>query len=632
MRPQKAGKFLLSNDAIQAALNEELEYDDLITEKSNPFFEWVFDWMLENSTIEKLSQKDEIGQFGLIYKLTLKENVESPYVKLHISESMPPKGNLGQKICSADTFYRKPCFQAANVFLIKLSFLEEDGPANRNLAFNKHTDTVANFKKEAEIQNTIYEKTFELGESIVPACSEKIIIRKIYEPVDRKKVLVSDPTIIKLANPKIDTDSMLVNILKGAGRIGVNLYGCILMEFAEGFRTFSSIVHDPTLSAEDKSKAYAFMRLGHLILYQNLYWHGDCHLGNVMINLDYTGFLSNGEKGKVFMIDFGRAEPIPQQMLNSVENLILQTGSFEPVFRYVSLASKLMATSGLSTPKSYYKKIEEFTGAPGYDFIRYENIHRYPPHFSANTFDIVKLLVGKMKRKNRLLQLINSATPNSVKRDFIFAGFLQNPNFHNLNYIRWKDFIESYKPEANGTLAPEAQSNPGSAATAAASSAQSNPGNMAPTVEVGSHSMMPQVELGSPSIAPSGERSSGERSGPERSGPERSNERSGPERSNERSGESSGPERSAQEGSLSSAAPYVGLEHRLFLSPFSPPKPGQESALSVLRAEGNGFVVPTKSAIDLVIEQVVSAHPEIQEGGKQRKKNRRKTRKNRSRK
>lgn len=612
MRPQKGGKFLLSNDAIQAALSEGLEYDDLITEKSNPFFEWAFDWIVENSTIEKLSQKDEIGKFGMIYKLTLKENVESPYVKLHISESMPPKGNLGQKICSADTFYRKPCFQPINVFLIKLSFLEEAGPANRPLAFNKYTDTVANFKKEAEIQNSAYEKTFELGESIVPACSEKVIVRKIYEPVGRKKVHIRDPTIIKLANPEIDTDSMLVNILKGAGHIGVNLYGCILMEFAEGFRTFSSILNDATLSGEDKSKAYAFMRLGHLILYQNLYWHGDCHLGNVMINLDYTGFLSNGERGKVFLIDFGRAESIPQEMLKSVENLVLQTGSFEPVFRYVSLASKLLATSGLSTPKSYYRKIEEFDGAPAYDFTRYEKIHRYPPHFGANTFDIVKLLLGKMKRRNKLLQLINSATPNSVKRDFIFAGFLQNPNFHNLNYIRWKDFIESYKPEANG--APEAQSNPGSAAAAAASAAQSNPGNMVPTVELGSPSIAPQVELGSPGIAPRLELGSPSLAPQVKLG----SPRIAP--SSEHSGERS-----------SSAAPYVGLENQPFLSPFSPPKPGQESALSVLRAEGNAFVIPPKSAIDVVIEQVVSAHPELQMGGKQRK-YRKKTRKNRSRK
>lgn len=605
MRPQKGGKFLLSNDAIQAALNDGLEYDDLITEKSTHFFEWVLDWIVEKSTIEKISRKDdENGKFGMIYKLTLKEDIESPYVKLHLSESMSPKGNLGQKICSADTFYRKPCFQPINVFLIKLSFLEEAGPANRLLAFNKHTDTVANFKKEAEIQNAAYEKTFELGESIVPACSEKVIIRKIYEPVNKKKVLITDPTIMKLADSEIDTDGILVSILKGAGLTGVNLYGCILMEFAEGFRTFGSIVQDATLSAEDKSKAYAFMRLGHLILYQNLYWHGDCHLGNVMINLDYTGFLSNGERGKVFLIDFGRAESIPQEMLKSVENLVLQTGSFEPVFRYVSLASKLMATSGLSTPKSYYRKIEEFTDAPAYDFIRYEKIHRYPPHFGANTFDIVKLLLGKMKRRNKLLQLINSATPNSVKRDFIFAGFLQNPNFHNLNYIRWKDFIESYKPEANG--APEAQSNPGSAA-AAASSVQSNPGNVAPSVAApilelaspsGAHSVAPSgaptLELARPSVAPS----------------------------------------VAPSVERSSAAPSVGLtglEVHPFLSLFSPPKPGQESALSVFRAEGNAFEPVTRSAIDIVIEQVVSAHPEIQMGGKQRK-YRKKTRKNRSRK
>jgi serine/threonine protein kinase len=177
-----------------------------------------------------------------------------------------------------------------------LSLLEETPISNIN---GKTSVLMTHFSKEAKFQNEAYDATYELGESVVPAC----ISPAYYDLFVNKDVI--NPTFANLLDRTVDTDGYLEYLSDLAKSRHVLQFGLILMEYAEGFRTLDEINRDKTLNEEQHIRARMLARMSHLLLHDKGILQGDSHEQNVMVNLDYQGFLTG--TGKALVIDFGRA-------------------------------------------------------------------------------------------------------------------------------------------------------------------------------------------------------------------------------------------------------------------------------------------------------------------------------------
>jgi hypothetical protein len=302
---QQGGEFFLSDDKIKEYSKLGLTSD---TYSENKYKE-LTNFIIQNSTIIKLSRMaTDNSLFGLIYKLTLKKGVKSPFVKLDINDSTPEHAD-GK--CTLDQFNESVCMKPIDTFLMKLSFLDKAGETaivnNLRRDFSKRTSAEKEFSKEAELQNKVYEKSYELGESIVPACMFPSYMDDIR--MDNGNY---NPIFNTLLNTQIDTDIYLKTLTNGATKNKITRFGVIIMEFAEGYRTMADILNDRTTINDDKHKAILQAKAAHLKLYECGYTHGDSHGANIMINLKYSGFLQPPNTGKALIIDFGRSQPIPK--------------------------------------------------------------------------------------------------------------------------------------------------------------------------------------------------------------------------------------------------------------------------------------------------------------------------------
>ena len=175
---QKGGAFILSDDKIREFNANGLSYDSYYVNEY--YYKAIPEFIILNSEVVKIS-KDATDKslYGIIFKLTLKEGIESPIVNVKINEHAPDSGNYGKTTCSVNTFFRKSCLNNVRTFLLKLSFISTEKeidlfPDGRKVSVKK-----SDFVKEAERQNLCYEKTFDFGEAVVPACISPAYIDKM---------------------------------------------------------------------------------------------------------------------------------------------------------------------------------------------------------------------------------------------------------------------------------------------------------------------------------------------------------------------------------------------------------------------------------------------------------------------
>jgi len=440
-RKQHAGKLVLSDEKIREFIAADLSANSY--EKNEKYYKGIPEYIISNSNITKLSLADgDRSAYGLVYKVTLKDSVQSPLINLTLNEATPEHGNFGKTVCSANTFFRNKCFKPVRTFLLKLSFislLDEVAINNRG----KYSVTLKNFTNEAKIQNMCYDLTYELGESVVPGC----VSPAYYDLYESKGVV--NPLFAKLLDPSIDKDGYLANLMAFAKYKKVHQFGLILMEFAEGFQTLDYILKSPSISAFDKARAVDLARTSHIALYNKGIVQGDCHNQNVMVNLGYQGF-QRGQVGKALIIDFGRAtrsagpEPIPEN--------------------YAAISDYINSVCN---------------GAPENRFPQYEWIKLTEPEEIQQVHAIMYL----MGERFRILKAkIASAAPSLLKQDALFSRFLQKADFNSFNHVRWKNVTSAYKllPIANKTVKASASPFKSSAAASPAkSSAAASPAKTA---------------------------------------------------------------------------------------------------------------------------------------------------------
>jgi hypothetical protein len=413
MANQKGGRFILSDDKIREFVAEGLTSGNYISDVR--YYRSIPENIIINSTIEKISKMDtDNSLYGLIYKLTLKDDVESPLVNMVVNEDTPDHGDLGKTSCSMNTFFRKQCLKSVRTFLIKVSFIstgKEVEIETQKLSVNK-----ADFILEADSQNYAYEKTFEYGESVVPACISPPII----DPIEQHRTI--HPILTKLLEPEIDKDGWLKTLLKGAKKQDVKDFGIIFMEFAEGYRTLRDVLEDPLVSPLHHTKARILAKMAHLSLYEKNIAQGDAHNQNIMINLNYVGFLGAGRKGKALVIDFGRAANITEadKTRFGLSKNIKQE-DYNNIFHYLKYVSNFRGK--MSHPPYEWLVRNDFMGEE----------------------DLIRTCFNQRKwRGQQIKAKFQAALPNVIKKDYLFSQFLGKDDFNNFIHLRWKDIISTY--------------------------------------------------------------------------------------------------------------------------------------------------------------------------------------------
>ena len=418
-RRRNGGRFLLSNAKIT-----EFEKVGLTPENytaSKLYHTELVNFVIDNSIITPVSS----GSYGITYKLQLKPAVKSPYFKI-ANEKMETSA------CTAENFYMVPCITEVRAFLLKLSFI---GSSNEIINTINNTDVMfkipaRDFQRESQLQDEIYEKTFDLANSLVPACVSPALIHYTPSPLfDRLKV----------------RGSKLLNLdLKGSSVVGL-----ILMEYAEGYSTLDSILDKEKLLngpgdiipgkkfSTQAASAFLLYQAAHLLLYKAGYAHGDHHYGNVMINV---------EKQQVLIIDFGQTRNISRE----------QRPEFIPA-NFTQILNYLQKTA----------EQKEFLG-----LIRHQRLNSFP------AVTQLQLILAERARKSKLIldRFRDSKDETTIK-------FVNSPTFTNYNKLRWHLLtLYNASQPSTPTALTEAEQSP--KATTPMQSVGSDPGSTGSTEQI----------------------------------------------------------------------------------------------------------------------------------------------------
>lgn len=235
------------------------------------------------------------------------------------------------------TFRHLDSGKAVNKLLLKLclcsTMIEED---YKLLDVSKSTVTYKDFESEIKIHNQVYKKTLT---NLRPVCPG---ICASYNLGYNNKY--SQHILTELYNKGDESVKAIIKSLIALMAEKQYTLGAIFMKFLEGFVTLTTIINNPinsnrkriTLSDEWERDPTLYDYSLSLTMYEIYrfanagYTHGDLHLDNVMINLNYNqGYLTNGSgsniPGRALIIDFGRSEEQPFQRYPDIvqPNIIL---------------------------------------------------------------------------------------------------------------------------------------------------------------------------------------------------------------------------------------------------------------------------------------------------------------------
>ena len=269
-------------------------------------------YIVSHSTVELLTDG---SLYGFIYKATLKPGTPSPVYKHDFTTcACKDPDNVS---CDPKTMKAPPdvlargCFQEVRHFIFKISFLSKASVSfeiynRKGQNVRKRTDTTDAFRGESHIQYDLYDSKFLAGEPIIPP----VLFR---EPLIRPLETIEGIGWVKLF-PGLDAH------VSAAAKAGATELGVTMMQSAERYRTLGEILADPRVSPQEKASSVAHARYAFYVLAVDYgYSQGDSHTYNVMISDDIGQFASSStpgtySRGKVFIIDFGRARKMDFSM------------------------------------------------------------------------------------------------------------------------------------------------------------------------------------------------------------------------------------------------------------------------------------------------------------------------------
>jgi hypothetical protein len=245
----------------------------------------------------------------------------------HIVELLPPTASLYGFIIRVTippvmpTFFKeyhwkKGTYEPIRVFLLKLSFLCPDSSTETDYVYDnpavgaakrKRMNRISEFQRECQTQYEIYNRSFDGGEYYVPPLLTNFIFT------------------LKVKGARLNTFLLneIINwvTINGAPFPDDYILGIFCMQLLDGYTTLKTVITPyiplrpqmrppgyvapiPPLDIVDIQSLASAVIL--LLAYKSGVVHKDAHVGNIMVNKDYVGFLDGGKKGKVVIIDFGR--------------------------------------------------------------------------------------------------------------------------------------------------------------------------------------------------------------------------------------------------------------------------------------------------------------------------------------
>jgi hypothetical protein len=288
------GGVRITNDFKEAVYSLKHKYPNINTRQA------ALDYFLENSTFSILTN-NSISCITLVAKFKKRrgENTINPFMSMRSNNVSVPVEQLLLKLFVTNT---------------QEGWDAQDGwyktPTNRGEYDGIDITSFDTFKNEINIQNDIYKKSFTEESSVFDPICPAIIAYKmnlntpesilIYRELSKKRLLHHAEQ--KRLNEILDTTQHYGNSIS-----------ILAMEFMEGFDIASNVLERISNHKQwvimAKMIFYEFHRLNKLG-----YFHGDSHLGNVMINTKYPYFTTHESDlmGRAILIDFGRTKLIKQ--------------------------------------------------------------------------------------------------------------------------------------------------------------------------------------------------------------------------------------------------------------------------------------------------------------------------------
>ena len=225
------------------------------------------------------------------------------------------------------------CYRPIKSYIIKLVFIGDHD--TRIDGTDKNFNGRDKFIQECKTQYDLYNEKFLNGLYFIPPVflEYPLFLRE----ADILQNGYADSVLLMLNN--VHNIESIINQLRPENDVGI-----IIMGFAEGYTTLFNAIDEinkklnenrvftkvddiqKKILKERKNDLLLLGKFVHLLLFvEYKYFHGDPHLANIMVNLDYDSpheWYNGKKKGRAILIDFGRSAQIPVEYDELIQNLI----------------------------------------------------------------------------------------------------------------------------------------------------------------------------------------------------------------------------------------------------------------------------------------------------------------------
>ena len=245
------------------------------------------------------------GANGFIFSASIKNKNESPYNDIRSKYYNRPVRNILIKlVATAPSLSRNPK---------RNKILFEDKR-------NKAIETESNFRNEVNIQTEIFLKTMNYLEPLCPApiYGEIKSETDAIELFDKMLYKTDDDGVIDI----LYTFQYEVGIPSRSNDKKMSSIGILGMELADDYITLNSLYNNPRFTKKDVIRFENMARLQLLKLAIDTgYNQNDFHAGNILVDPTYSGYYDK-LKGKIMLIDFGRASKIQPGYLKQIKEYV----------------------------------------------------------------------------------------------------------------------------------------------------------------------------------------------------------------------------------------------------------------------------------------------------------------------
>jgi hypothetical protein len=395
-------------------------------------------FFLNNSTFSILTN-DSISCITLIAKLN--DNIKTPFKSMRSNNiQLEVKSILLKIFLVHPTITSIPHNQ-----ITKTGWFDIPGREYNGI----EVTSIENFDYEIETQIQIYQKSFISESSLLDAICPAIIY---YD----KEISNSDLLYMNnLQGLSVDGQDQLNKIINGVNVIKGTQISIIYMELMEGFQTAYKYFWEKNLYLEDPLSSenyrinptneyeayllfiiqYEFQRLNRLG-----YFHGDAHLKNVMINVDYNYFLlkpNNNFSGRAIIIDFGRTKILSQ------EDILKAQKGDESIYnkeRYTNLIP-----SSFFLKQEYYNLLSEAR----IDYINRISGPIILQNFNVTNMNLQQFVLQILHLNQYNLQKIGGDKNNLIHKSSIsyINNLNNNKNKSSFNQMNLNTIFEKFKIE-----------------------------------------------------------------------------------------------------------------------------------------------------------------------------------------